>query len=136
MEKQYVCPHCSTHVYVGNFIILLGRNKNNEKGLILLHPEVGNYSSIKHPGFQINSKEPIELFCPACHKNLASDFDANLSHLKLIENDKFYDIYFSRIAGEKSTYVVDGETVSASGDHSDNYTYFKMSDKFKKYLNK
>lgn len=136
MEKQYVCPHCSTHVKIDNFIILLGRNNKNEKGLLLLHPEVGNYSSIKHPSFEIGKNEAVELFCPICHKSLASDFDENLSHLKLLENNKTYDIYFSKIHGEQSTFIVNGDNITATGEHSDKYTYFKMGDKFKQYLKK
>jgi len=53
----------------------------------------------------------------------------------MIDKDsKEYDIYFSRIAGERSTYQVSGDTVMVAGEHSSRYTYFKMSDKFKKYL--
>ena len=44
------------------------------------------------------------------------------------------NIYFSRIAGEKSTYQVKGDTVTATGEHSGKYTYFSMSDRFRQYL--
>jgi uncharacterized protein YbaR (Trm112 family) len=136
MEKQYICPSCKGHLKVGDFIILLAKNKSKSKGFLLLHPEVGNYTSLKHPSFQIEHNEILEITCPLCHFNLASDFDTNLSHLILEENNTLFDIYFSRIAGEKSTYLINGETVTATGEHSDRYTYFKMSDKFKKYLQK
>jgi len=114
----------------------LGRNKRGESGLILLHPEVGNYSCIKHPDFTIEENEAIELICPCCHKSLATDFDSNLSYLTLLEGKKQFDIYFSRICGEESTFLVNGDTVAASSEHSDRYTYFKMSNHFKQYLKK
>jgi hypothetical protein len=136
MEKQYHCPHCSGHLKITDCIILLGRKENKEQGFIILHPEVGNYSSRRHPSFKLEQNEAVELFCPLCHKSLASDFDENLSHLILIENNKNYDIYFSRIHGEHSTYLVNGDKVTATGAHSERYTYFKMSDKFKQYLKK
>lgn len=136
MKKQYRCPKCRGHLKVGEYIILLIKNKIHQKGLILLHPEVGNYSSIKHPSLTITKNEEVEFSCPVCQFNLASDFDKNLSHLILEENDKSYDIYFSRISGEKSTFLVDGEKVTVTGEHSDKYTYFKMGDKFKQYLRK
>lgn len=136
MEKHYTCPHCSGHVKVGENIILIGKNTANEKGIILLHPQVGNYSSLKHPKFNIKTNESIRLMCPLCHESLCSDFDPHLSHLILHEGDKHYDVYFSCIRGEHSTYLVDGETVTATGEHSDRYTYFKMKDKFKKYFKK
>lgn len=109
---------------------------DKQQGLLLLHPEVGNYTSLKHPSFIMDQNESIELFCPLCHKNLASDFDSNLSHLILQEDGKYFDIYFSRIHGEQSTYLVNGDRVTATGEHADKYTYFKMSDKFKQYLKK
>lgn len=136
MEKQYICPQCSGHLKIGENIIVVGRNNSNQKGLILLHPEVGNYSSLKHPKFKINDNEAIKLICPICQVELTSDFDENLSHLHLIENNKTFDVYFSRIHGEQSTYVVDGDVVTATGEHSDRYTYFKMNEKFKEYLKK
>lgn len=134
MNKQYKCPKCNGHLKVGDYIILMVKNEHKDKGLLLLHPEVGNYTSIKHPTFSIEKNEGLELCCPLCHVSLASDFDDRLSHLVLEEQNKYYDIYFSRIAGEKSTYMVNGDKVTASGEHSDRYTYFKMSDKFKQYL--
>lgn len=136
MNKHYICPKCNGHLKVGDYIILMVKTQENSHGLLLLHPEVGNYTSIKHPSLKIEQDQVLEFFCPLCHINLASDFDDKLSHLILEEDNKIYDIYFSRIAGEKSTYLVDGDTVTASGEHSDKYTYFKMSDKFKKYLKK
>ena len=132
MEPQYICPKCNVNLKVGDYIILLGQNRKNEKGLILLHSEIGNYTSIKHPSFKFEPGEPVEFYCPVCHVSLA--FDENLSHIILEEKEKSYDIYFSRIAGEESTYVVDGDKVSATGEHSYKYTYFKMDDKFKQYL--
>lgn len=134
MNKQYICPHCSGHLKIGDNIILIGQNKANQKGIILLHPEIGNYSSLKHPMFKVQIKEAIKLYCPMCQESLTSDFDENLSHLLLIEKENTFDIYFSRIHGEQSTYMVDGDTVTATGEHSDRYTCFKMDDKFKKFL--
>lgn len=134
MEKHYTCPNCNGQLKVGEYVILMAKNKSKEKGIILLHPEIGNYTSLKHPSFTYQPNESLELFCPLCQKSLASDFDHNLSHLILSENGKQYDIYFSRIAGEQSTYIIDGEKVTATGEHADRYTYFKMSDKFKQYL--
>jgi hypothetical protein len=134
MEPQYYCPACDASLKVCDYIIFLAQTSHKKKGLLLLHPEIGNYSSIKHPEFKFEPGEPIEFFCPVCHTSLASDFDDNLAHIKLEENEKTYDIYFSRIAGEKSTYKVEGEHVTATGEHADRYTYFKMDNKFKPYI--
>ncbi|MFC2087827.1 hypothetical protein ACFLSA_06685 [Bacteroidota bacterium] len=135
MEKQYTCPLCGGHLRIRENIIFLAKNKKHEKGIILLHSEIGNYQSIKHPSFEFEEGELLEFLCPICHKSLASDFDDRLTHVLLEEKGEKFDIYFSRIAGEQSTYKVDSnKVVTATGVHADRYTYFKMSDRFKRYL--
>ncbi len=136
MDNQYLCPHCRGHLRVGDFIIFRIRNNRREKGLLLLHPEVGNYSSIKHPKFHFEEGERIDFYCPICMQNLDAAMDENLVHVLMIDPDgNEQEIYFSRIAGEKSTYQVSPEGVKATGEHSHRYTHFKMSDELIQYLN-
>lgn len=136
MRNHFICPHCRGHLKVGDNIIFRVQNPHKEKGLVLLHPEIGNYSSIKHPSLAYEEGDKLDFSCPICGHALDSDIEENLIHVIMIDRDqKENDIYFSRIAGEKSTYQVMGGTVMATGAHSSRYTYFKMSDKFKRFLN-
>ena len=136
-NNHFLCPHCSGHLKVGEYIVLTARNNKKEKGLLLLHPEIGNYSSLKHPKFEYKIGDSIDFFCPLCQHELHSDIDDKLVFVNMIDsNGKEFDIYFSRIAGEQSTFQVSGETVMETGEHSDRYTYFKMSHKFKRFLKK
>jgi hypothetical protein len=137
MQKYYSCPSCKGHLKVGEYIILKARNRKQECGLLLLHPGIGNYDSIKHPSFDFTMGEALEFFCPICSASLESKIDKNLVHVVMMDKDrKEYDVYFSRIAGEQSTYKVSGDKeVMAAGEHSHRYTYFKIPEKFKKYLN-
>lgn len=135
MENHYLCPNCRGHLRVGDYIIFRVRNRMREKGLILLHPEIGNYTSIKHPAFHIREGERIDFFCPICLQSLDGAIDDNLVRVLMVDKDgNEQQIYFSRIAGEKSTYQVSGEGVKATGEHSHRYTHFKMSDELLKYL--
>ncbi|MGW8315955.1 MAG: hypothetical protein ACWGNV_10170 [Bacteroidales bacterium] len=135
MENHYLCPHCRGQLKVGDYIIFRIKNAQREKGLLLLHPEIGNYSSIKHPQIQLMEGDRIDFFCPICFQSLDTSIDENLVHVLMIDQDhKEHKIYFSRIAGEKSTYQVSDEGVHATGEHSYRYTHFKMSDRFIKYL--
>ena len=134
MEKQYICPKCNGLLRVGENIIFMARNKRRKRGLIMLHYEIGNYTSHKNPDFNIEMGEKIEFCCPLCSKSLTADIDKNLTHILLEEEGKLYDIYFSKIAGEKSTYVVNEEGVTRAGEHSERYTYFTMKHEYKKYL--
>ncbi len=138
MQKYYICPECRGHLMVGEYIILAARNQREERGILLLHPEIGNYSSIKHPTFKYATGDPIDFYCPMCQYYLQSRFDKNLVHVILVDMDeKEYDVYFSRIAGEKSTYQVsDNSTVTSTGEDSHRYTYFRIPEELKKYLQK
>jgi hypothetical protein len=50
------------------------------------------------------------------------------------EEGKSFVVYFSQVAGEHSTFEVSGDAVRAAGEDVGLYTYFKIGDKFKKYL--
>jgi hypothetical protein len=136
MENQYLCPHCRGHLRVGDYIVFKIRNTLREKGLLLLHPEIGNYSSIKHPQFHFIEGERIDFFCPICMQSLDAVVDENLVHVLMIDKQQTeHEIYFSRIAGEQSTYQVSEEGTKATGEHSYRYTHFKMSDELIHFLN-
>jgi hypothetical protein len=135
MENHYVCPHCRGHLRVGDVIVFKIRNARREKGLLLLHPEVGNYSSVKHPDFQYKEGERLDFFCPLCLQHLDAAINEDLVHVIMIdEQRREHEVYFSRIAGEKSTYKVSEEGVMETGEHSHRYTHFKMSDDLIQYI--
>ncbi len=137
MGTHFVCPHCSGHLKVGESIIFRVRNKRKKCGLLLLHPLIGNYSSIKHPEFEFNEGEALDFFCPLCGRQLGTPVNENLIYVVMIDNDGTeHEIYFSKISGEHSTFQVSGESVTATGEHSGRYTYFSISDRFTQYLKK
>ena len=106
--------------------------------MLLLHPNIGNYDSIKHPSFSFTKGESLKFHCPLCCSALESKFDDNLVHVVMVDRDKKeYDIFFSRIAGEQSTYQVEGDSaVMQAGEHSHRYTYFKIPEKAKPFLHR
>jgi hypothetical protein len=135
MKNQYLCPHCRGHLRVGDYIIFKIRNSRREKGLLLLHPEVGNYTSIKHPDFNFQEGERVDFFCPLCMNNLDAAIDENLVHVIMLDTrGRESEVYFSRIAGEKSTYKVSEDEVMVSGVHSYRYTHFKIPDNHIPYM--
>ena len=107
MENHYLCPHCRGHLRVGECIVFKIRNTRREKGLLLLHPENGTYTSIKHPQFHFEEGERIDFFCPLCMNHLDAALDENLVHVIMIDQDQNeHEIYFSRIAGAQNTYQI------------------------------
>ncbi|MFO7843857.1 MAG: hypothetical protein R6V16_08605 [Bacteroidales bacterium] len=125
MKNDFICPHCKGYLNVGEYIILSAETNHNDSGLILMNPELGNYSVIKNKNFKISEGEKYDFYCPVCHEKLAADIHDNLSHILMIdEKGHEYEILFSRIAGEKSTYKIIGESVEIFGDHHSNYIDF------------
>jgi hypothetical protein len=101
----------------------------------MLHPEVGNYSSIKHPEFSFEDGERIDFFCPLCMHHLDAAIDENLVHVIMIDKrGKESEVYFSRVAGEQSTIHVSEEGIMRTGVHSHRYTHFQIPDKHIPYL--
>ena len=75
--------------------------------MLLLHPEVGNYSSIHHTQFYYEEGERIDFFCPLCMQNLDDTLNEDLVHLIMSDSEgSEHEIYFSRVAGELNIYQV------------------------------
>ena len=132
---DFLCKKCGGDLRVGEHIILKVRNEKKKSGLLLLSPQIGNYTSVKHPSFEINPDEYLEFFCPLCNSPLISEIHPNLAHVVLRdESGKLTDVYFSQVAGEHSTFETDGDSLHVAGEDAGRYTYFKIGDKFKKYF--
>jgi hypothetical protein len=94
-------------------------------GLISLHPELGNYNVEKHKSFQFKEGEELDFYCPICHAELASTLHSSLAKIIMIDEDKReFEILFSKKAGEKSTFKIEGETMEIYGDDSAEYIDF------------
>ncbi|MGD0582621.1 MAG: hypothetical protein ABR974_06705 [Bacteroidales bacterium] len=133
--NDFICPKCHDHLRVGENIIFRVKNSKKQSGLMLLSPQIGNYSSVKHPSFGFIKGEMLEFFCPLCCSSLRSDIHPNLALVIMNdENGNKFDVYFSQVAGEHSTYETKGDGLHAEGEDAGRYTYFKIGDKFKKFI--
>ena len=132
MYNDYKCPKCYGNIRVGDNIILSAKNKELPGAVVLLHPELGNYSVFHHPSFKYEKGDIIEFFCPICHHNLDSSKHMNLAMVIMTdENNQDFDIYFSKVTGEKSTLKMIGEHMEVFGQHSEEYLdFFNLSQNF------
>ncbi|MCD4697195.1 MAG: hypothetical protein K8S16_13240 [Bacteroidales bacterium] len=125
MNINYICPHCNGYLSLNDCVIFSVKTADSKVGLISLHPDIGNYTIKKHPGFDFEEGQELDFFCPVCHAKLASDVHKKLAKVIMIdENLNEFEILFSRIAGEKSTYKIIGETMEVFGDDSAAYIDF------------
>jgi Zn finger protein HypA/HybF involved in hydrogenase expression len=125
MEKNdFLCPHCRGHLRPNNKIILSARTPDNKVGLILLSPELGEYSVVKHDSFKLKEGEHINIFCPVCHADLGAYHEnKNLAKIIMIDEKGIEsDIVFSEIAGQKSTCKIHGDQIEDFGEDASIYT--------------
>ena len=134
MHYDYFCPKCKGQLNVGDVLIFVGKVNDQKNGLLLLHPELGNYTVINHKFFQISECELVEFFCPICQENLTWDIDNKLVSVFMIDKeDVQHNILFSKINGEKCTYKITGDDVESFGEDAANYIEIvKRSVKVKK----
>ena len=108
MKTTYLCPHCRGAINAGNNIILSAKTKSKKVGLILLHEEIGNYSSKHSSSLNIEEGEVADLFCPICHESLNIPVKDSLAkYIRIDEDLKESFIIISRKYGEKITFKVD-----------------------------
>jgi transcription elongation factor Elf1 len=122
MSTDFKCPHCYNLLNVGDNVVFSTRNSWGKRGLIILHPDLGNYTVVKHPAFEVMEGEQLEFYCPFCAKQLVSDRHENLA--KIMMNDeggREYEVHFSRIAGQHSTYKIIGESIEIFGKDASMY---------------
>lgn len=108
MKVTYLCPHCRAAINAGNNIILSAKTSSNQTGLILLHEEIGNYSSQLSSSLTVKEGEVVDLFCPVCHESLNIPVKDSLAkYIRIDEDLKESFIIISRKYGEKITFKVD-----------------------------
>lgn len=127
MYYDFLCPKCGGHLRVGDKIVLTVRKDKWPGGIIFLNTELGNYSVEHHPDFNVEKGEKVEFFCPVCCKDLTSDKHPNLASV-IMKNEREYQIYFSKIAGERITFRMMGEHVEIHGEGAGEYVdFFNLS---------
>ena len=139
MAVQYLCKVCRGHLNVKTSIILAATNLSNRslRGLVLLNPELGNYTKTTHPSFQIKKGTEYIYTCPICSAQLNSMKYLHMVRIIMIDDKgKEYNIYFSGIAGEKCTYKIrDNKVEETIGRDVRRYNkYFEVPEEDRKYL--
>ena len=122
MPLRLSCPSCATHLNPREDLILAATTRG-QKGLVLLHPEPGNYRVSLSHGFPLERGDVVQFFCPLCRADLTSALDANLVQLESTshEGDEKGIVVFSRVYGDHATFVVTRGTVNAFGEDAKVY---------------
>ena len=138
MKAKYLCPFCNALLKPRyNIILTVKSSKGDKKGIVLLHPELGNYSFIIDPELKLKQGEVYNFYCPVCFTNLAAhDINADLVKIIMIDEDNSkFDIFFSRIVGQQSTFKIESnDIIDKYGDESSSYLDY-FSKKLKDHYN-
>lgn len=135
LKVNYACPHCRSYLRVWNNIIFIIKSEVRDlQGILLLNPELGNYDFVHHSSIKFDEGEMLNFICPVCRADLtATDINTNLARIIMIdETNKEFEVYFSKICGEKSTLLIhENDIVGKYGEDSSSYVNYFMS-RFKK----
>ena len=125
METNFLCPKCDGLLNVGGNIVFATKNSKGKCGLVFLHQQLGNYTVTTNSGFEYDEGEQLEFHCPMCHARLRSTMHSNLAMITMKgKTEKEYKVFFSEVAGEKSTYVLVGDNVDIYGKDANQYINF------------
>ncbi|MFH0842917.1 MAG: hypothetical protein V1903_09880 [Bacteroidota bacterium] len=139
MAVEYKCKVCKGHLNVKTSIILAATNLSdrNERGLVYINPELGNYTHTTHPSFSMKGGVEYIFTCPICGAQLNSMKYLHMVRILMVdEGGKEYNIYFSGIGGEKCTFKIrDNKVEAKSGPDVKSYDkYFEVPEEDRKYL--
>ncbi len=136
MSNNYYCPICKSNMNIGSSLVFSAKSPDNEKGLIFLDTELGNYTRTTHPGFALREGVEYKFYCPVCHAKLNKEDHPNLVRVEMADQEgKKYEINISNIIGEQCTYQIEEKEVRAYGPHAERYRkYLDVPAEYRKYI--
>ena len=122
MSRHYSCPHCKKVFNPGTKVVLIIEHEGDRE-LILLSPELGDYTVVYPLSFQPELGRKYTFRCPVCQTNLTSELNDNLVEIEAETDDgRFERVGFSRVFGERATFVGSGpDHVTLYRDHATRY---------------
>jgi len=136
MANDFLCPICRGQLRIENSLVISVKTKTNKKGLLFLHPEIGNYTKVAHPTFDVVEGDEYTIFCPICHATLNREENPHMVKLNMVDDKGVEsDVFISGVVGEKCTYVVKDKVVTEAGPDKKLYErYFDIPEEDRKYL--
>jgi len=122
MSRNYHCPHCNRVLNPGTKVVLVIDN-SGDRELILLSPELGDYTVVYPLSFEPELGRRYSFLCPVCQTDLTSAVNDRLVELDAESDDgRSERVGFSRVYGERATFVGSGpDHVTLYGDHATRY---------------
>ncbi len=135
MISKQACPKCRCVLNLDEMIVLI-MQRGSARTLIGLHSDPGNYNYTVPPGTNITEGDAWDFYCPMCKGALqASECNDRLCRLELInQNGEPQQALFSRVAGEKATFIVTSNKVQQKfGPHATRFDPHLIHMKYIRY---
>ncbi len=124
MEQKYKCPECGGVLSQNGNIVFLVENETKNRALLQLSTRLGEYGPKNKLPFRFDVGDKFSFYCPLCQTSLDCDTHSDLVKVEMEdESDHKYEVCFSRVAGEESTYRIYGKKVEAYGEDAGKYTH-------------
>lgn len=121
MRREYYCPHCRKLLNPGTLVVFIVEH-DQERELVLLAPELGDYSIIYPASFTFELGTLYTFRCPLCRADLSSNLDQRLVDiLSLTDDGSPVRVSFSRVFGERATFVFAANGVDEYGEHAERF---------------
>jgi hypothetical protein len=130
LYNLFICPHCNAELNPGRGPIIKLRGRLDAETFsvttdVFLPSGLGVYGRLAATGVTLRQGAKFQFFCPDCKQPLSESDQANLAHVKMVDEEgKEFFIGFNKSYGKRSTFVVDPQHAKVErsfGDDADDY---------------
>jgi hypothetical protein len=121
MRLEYSCPHCEKLLNPGSEVVFVVEHQG-ERAIVLLSATLGDYSTKCPPNLSVEPGTLCTFRCPLCNADLTSSLDEKLVDIVARTDDGgSVRVSFSRVYGERATFVFAEDKVERYGEHASRY---------------
>ena len=122
MENTFKCPKCGGVLSQDGNLIFAVENKTGQRSLLMLSTKLGDYGIKNTLPFRFDVGDKFNFYCPVCQGSLKCEAHEDLIKVEMTDEKEYtYEVCFSRVAGEQSTYRIYGKTVTSYGEDAGKY---------------
>lgn len=120
---SFKCPSCKSTLNVHHYIPMAIRTENDQKGMVLLSSELGDYKVHFSPNLHVRIGDKIRFHCPTCQENLGHPSNRDLVQIQRT-NEYGVDstVVFSSVYGEHTSFEIKEENLISYGSNALKFT--------------
>ena len=128
-SRQFICPTCNAILNQDEeetirFLGVLRGHSFTLSTTVDLSAELGVYGAQIDKDLVMEDGCKVDFLCPQCGRDLTASYSADLAEIKMVEAGHEYVVVFSKVYGERTSFVVDFSTkrlVASYGEDAAGY---------------